>query len=410
MHIQFAVILIPFLCFSIIYILRLHKIDEVSIPIGHEKFFGVMVARRLSDVTKPEGLKYQSSDEAEYLKLHKCVDHGEVYAASYLITKKHIMTHKIDYNLSECNTEFASFMLMDTSMDAKRDKDGTLIQSLDVLDFSVIHLSAFERLQRRHGYSEKTKANKLDAIKNATVFLKERAMIAKSNSSFKYRPEAIRTVAIMPFLGSEVGAGNSLVANRLHYLRACFWSLYYEFPHVVAVVKNTKDQDIARNFSELPFFDVLVASHIPTSSSLPVACLQMTRQKLADGSWDFDYIYFTESDQVLMMRQHEAIFSHLVKYPRRVLVPHRLIPYPSFILKNYKREKDASSLTAWEGLNCCMPRQNCVTRSTWVSPMDKALSFLQIFGLQVALGNCNFHAESFRACKLYPNGGIEVCP
>ena len=82
-------------------------------PLHTEKHFGALARvrekRKLMEL--PVGLKYQSKDEVEYLKLHKCMDHGEVYSASYLITKEHMMKHKIDYNLSECNTELASFMV-----------------------------------------------------------------------------------------------------------------------------------------------------------------------------------------------------------------------------------------------------------------------------------------------------------
>lgn len=34
------------------------------------------------------------------------------------------------------------------------------------------------------------------------------------------------------------------------------------------------------------------------------------------------------SPQLLMMRIHEELYSHLKLYPRRVIIPHRLNPYP----------------------------------------------------------------------------------
>ena len=144
-------------------------------------------------------------------------------------------------------------------MDPEKDHDGTLIQSLDVLDFSVIHLSAYERLQRRHG----TKSHKMEAVRNATKFIEGFAggrnsstalstgnvagLNATSLNSSTFRPSihSQRTIAVMPFLGSEVGAGNSNVGNRLEYLRACYWSLHIYFPRIVAIVKNSKDHFIA---------------------------------------------------------------------------------------------------------------------------------------------------------------------
>lgn len=49
------------------------------------------------------------------------------------------------------------------------------------------------------------------------------------------------TVAIMPWLGKEVGVGNSHVENRNSYLNSCFWSLYAIIPNVVVGVSNVQD-------------------------------------------------------------------------------------------------------------------------------------------------------------------------
>ncbi len=47
---------------------------------------------------------------------------------------------------------------------------------------------------------------------------------------------------------------------------------------------------------------------------------------LATGptSWDFKYLYYTESDQVLMVRTLKELYLHLNTYPRRMMLPHRL--------------------------------------------------------------------------------------
>lgn len=43
---------------------------------------------------------------------------------------------------------------------------------------------------------------------------------------------------------------------------------------------------------------MIFASGLPKVASLPVATSQLVRTRLLNGSYDFDYIYFTESDQV----------------------------------------------------------------------------------------------------------------
>ena len=64
--------------------------------------------RRLASVSTlplPAGLKNQSKEEAEYLKLHKCKDVGEAYSASYLITREHLLEQFTGYNLTWVNCE-----------------------------------------------------------------------------------------------------------------------------------------------------------------------------------------------------------------------------------------------------------------------------------------------------------------
>ena len=66
----------------------------------------------------------------------------------------------------------------------------------------------------------------------------------------------------------------------------------------------------------------------------------------------------------------------------------------------------------WTAASCCMPRQNCVERDSWVQARDSksGLQFANIYGIQVALGNANFFEERFRTCaKLLP-AHLEVCP
>ena len=55
-----------------------------------------------------------------------------------------------------------------------------------------------------------------------------------------------------------------------------------------------------RQESGLPFYDVIFAKGLPKVASLPVATSQLVRTRLIDGTYDFDYIYFTESDQVTL--------------------------------------------------------------------------------------------------------------
>jgi hypothetical protein len=50
--------------------------------------------------------------------------------------------------------------------------------------------------------------------------------------------------------------------------------------------------------SGLPFYDVMLMENLPKSASLPVSTVQETKRRITSGIWDFDYMFFTESDQV----------------------------------------------------------------------------------------------------------------
>lgn len=287
-------------------------------------------------------MSHQSKEESNYLKLHKCRDGGEAYSASYLITKEHLRYQNTAYNLSWVNCEMGSFIMMNGNANPQKSNiNGTIIQSLDVLDFAVVHLSAYERLQRRWGLSvEKSLAAKLpinitnnrktkaisipwniSAVTESAELLRAHALkVRRYSSELLSTPQLNRTIVVMPFLGADMGAGHSKLHNRLQYLHACFWSFYAKIPHIVAFVKNDKDYQYARNTSNLPFFDVVLLDNLPKSASLPVSTVQQTKARLMDGRWDFDFIFFTESDQA----QHFIIYFYKLMVTLVVVadVPH----------------------------------------------------------------------------------------
>ena len=95
------------------------------------------------------------------------------------------------------------------------------MQSLDVLDFSVIHLSAFERSSRKYRAElwksktdQKVKWAKIDAVIAASQALEHRVSPLRTLRNITYSNEARRTVVVMPFLGGAMGAGHSELGNR----------------------------------------------------------------------------------------------------------------------------------------------------------------------------------------------------
>jgi len=114
---------------------------------------------------------------------------------------------------------------------------------------------------------------------------------------------------------------------------------------------------------------------------------------------------------VLLVRQQSEAFEFLRRYPRRVIIPHRLMPYPDEILiETQKRQPNDANINDWLNMNCCLPRQNCEDRLGWHNADSPSLPYLRIGGFQVALGNADYRKEKFRPCVLYPEGGVDICP
>ena len=107
-----------------------------------------------ADPLPPPDYTHQNAPyEKDEPKLHLCNGVFEAYSAAYLTTRQHIINVKSEgFNLSWVNCEMASFIHMRESKSFYRDPkgEGMIMQSLDVLDFSVVHLSAFERSTRRY--------------------------------------------------------------------------------------------------------------------------------------------------------------------------------------------------------------------------------------------------------------------
>jgi hypothetical protein len=147
-------------------------------------------------------------------------------------------------------------------------------------------------------------------------------------------------VALMPFYAADEGVGHSAVTLRRRYLNATFWSLYRIFPNIVISVCEKSDLDYVREI-RLPVYDIFYAP-LPDPRKLGVATLLRINRALngnvnAAGStyshalgWDrFSFVYYTESDQILRVRNLHFWLS-LASHYNNIVVPHRAAPVPRF--------------------------------------------------------------------------------
>jgi len=82
----------------------------------------------------------------------------------------------------------------------------------------------------------------------------------------------------------------------------------------------------------------------------------------------------------------------------------------------------------WMDMSCCIQRQLCQERNNWIHVKNSSVAIVNVFGLQVPLGNTgilvsifkslvsisskflDFHRETYRACALDQYGTKRDCP
>ena len=95
--------------------------------------------------------------------------------------------------------------------------------------------------------------------------------------------------------------------------------------------------------SGLPFYDMLLLPSLPKSAGLPVGTMQEVKKRFQDGSWKFDYVFFTESDQILITRELQLVYNHLKQFPGHMVLPHRLMPYSKRVIDEVF-DKDSANI------------------------------------------------------------------
>ena len=160
-----------------------------------------------------------------------------------------------------------------------------------------------------------------------------------------------RTVAIMVFStnsASDGGRSDEIQRDiRSYFFQTTFWSIYMHFSHIVIYVGSDKDHNILKEM-KLPIYDSFDLTPkleeqaklkwdgegvppAPTKQHLPKYSLLHTIDQLVHNStWEsFKYVYYTEGDLILHMRQPQHIFNMIDNSETYFLaVPHRMQTIP----------------------------------------------------------------------------------
>jgi hypothetical protein len=296
-------------------------------------------------------------------------------------------------------------------------------QTLDVLDFSVLHLSTIERqlfsrklnIKMTEKDSElKRTLKSLGEVYNAQNATQQRLRMIGTQKDAENPTQASdvsvqnkldRTVVVIPFIMRHAGSGNSRVRYRHDYLHLTFWSLYPYFKHIVAVVKYPEDFAYAKNESGLPFYDVMMISHNgERHCALPVLSIVEARSRVRSGSWaGFEYFYYTEGDQILIVRNVEKLYEWMSKSIYGIVSPHRLAIQSKPYLQSIKRSLVSVETIMPDTIHsyaCCLDTGYGQSRVHWKHISDHAVELVNYAGVYLALGNSNFFSQKYRGCNL----------
>jgi hypothetical protein len=205
-----------------------------------------------------------------------------------------------------------------------------VIMSRDYFDFFVEHLSSTLNI----GESSDVHPLLLNRTVRKAIHLKSVAL--QPTPADKRNPFLLNTIAVIPFATvSGLSHDSTTSVTRLMrqaFFEATFWSIYSNFRSIAVSVTNDDDLRSLMDL-KLPLFYVL--KRFDKSLVEKVANVKQTvemafNQLRTNSSWShFKYVYFTEGDEILHMRSHEALSAAMSSSTEGVekqfvLIPHRM--------------------------------------------------------------------------------------
>jgi hypothetical protein len=163
-------------------------------------------------------------------KFQRCVEMGEAFSASFLISKKLLVALDTKVNLTTANCAKGAFIAM------RPNGQGAVMQTIDLLDLSVVHLSAYER------YPSAVKSELLDDnVPQVMRKVMNRVKKEKQNHVL-----GNSTIAFIPYFGKAIGSTSSKAANRQTYLHITYWSIKRMINDIIVYVCNEEDYHYVR--------------------------------------------------------------------------------------------------------------------------------------------------------------------
>jgi hypothetical protein len=140
-----------------------------------------------------------------------------------------------------------------------------------------------------------------------------------------------KTISIMVYSSSAVSAVGSFQTEiRQYFFEAAFWSIHRYFPHIAIAVGTSRDLKLLQEL-KLPIFKIyslvdemekIQNPHLLPKQALLSLVNSLKSEKHFSG---FEYVYYSEGDEVLHMRNEVENFNAIDNsFGNLIVVPHRM--------------------------------------------------------------------------------------
>ena len=243
----------------------------------------------------------------------------ELYAASWLIPKKLFMRSSAAFQSYIGNLEGATFSVM-------HDRRQFGAMTRDYFDMFVEHLSSYTNTVGAKQVGQVL----IERMKKTMAIYRGTAPQSRQTGQHVDLPFKNNTIAIIPF-STKSHISQSIAEVRRLYFLLTYYSVCMHFPNIAVAVA---DEAHFRDFKSLdlpiePFhvFKCYRQNETFQGHHLMKDMLIKTAVKLGKSArWShFEFIYFTESDQILHMRREREIYDMMISNENNFyMVPHRL--------------------------------------------------------------------------------------
>ena len=264
-----------------------------------------------------------SSYDEHGLETEECRDRGEVFAGAYITTIDHViqapmMTHYLKNYVpmfvkgkKRFACEEASYFVFHkmrknkTTAKAHRLQDSVWgeypQQTIDVLDFAVLHLSVAERLLSRSPplahltgrtmnsilssldkyFSTETRKLHRQSMTNAVLSSSQyNNALRRINVSRNIKTVLQQTLIVVPVVLSAKADGNSAITFRKRYLKLTIESLSPFFEFISVFVMNAEDAVEVRSL-DLPIWQIIHIENLAQNCALPAASMVEVARRIS---------------------------------------------------------------------------------------------------------------------------------